>query len=113
TGADGLPFVRPVRGEVIRVRTGDAPAHMLRARVHGQPVYVVPRSSGEVVIGATEEEHAGPATPTVGGVARLLDAARRLLPGLDSAELVDVVARNRPGTPDNGPLLGVVPSSGP
>jgi glycine oxidase len=113
TGADGLPFVRPVRGEVIRVRTRDAPSHMVRARVHGQPVYVVPRSSGEVVLGATEEEHPGHAAPTLGGVARLLDAARVLLPGLDTAELVDVVARDRPGTPDNGPLLGVVHSPGP
>lgn len=106
TGASGLAAVRPVRGEVIRVRTRDAPSHMVRARVHGQPVYVVPRSSGEVVVGATEEEHPGHAAPTVGGVARLLDAARQLLPGLDTAELVDVVARDRPGTPDNGPLLG-------
>lgn len=113
TGADGLPSVRPVRGEVIRVLTRDAPCHMVRARVHGQPVYVVPRSSGEVVIGATEEEHPGHAAPTLGGVARLLDAARQLLPGLDTAELVDIVARDRPGTPDNGPLLGVVQSPGP
>ncbi|MFA6577298.1 MAG: hypothetical protein WCS84_17880, partial [Nocardioides sp.] len=50
---------------------------------------------------------------TVGGVALLLDAARRLLPGLDTAEIVDIVARDRPGTPDNGPLLGVVDSPGP
>lgn len=113
TGASGLACVRPVRGEVIRVRTRDAPTHMVRARVHGQPVYVVPRSSGEVVVGATEEEHPGHAAPTVGGVARLLDAARQLLPGLDTAELIDVVARDRPGTPDNGPLLGVLNSPGP
>lgn len=113
TGASGLASVRPVRGEVIRVRTRDAPSHMVRARVHGQPVYVVPRSSGEVVVGATEEEHPGHAAPTLGGVARLLDAARQLLPGLDTAELVDVVARDRPGTPDNGPLLGVLNGPGP
>ncbi|MDP2772053.1 MAG: glycine oxidase ThiO [Nocardioides sp.] len=113
TGTSGLAHVRPVRGEVIRVRTADAPAHMVRARVHGRPVYVVPRSSGEVVVGATQEEHPGHPAPTVGGVARLLDAARELLPGLDTAELVDVVARDRPGTPDNGPLIGALPGPGP
>lgn len=113
TGASGPPPVRPVRGEVVRVRTADAPLHVLRGRVHGQQVYVVPRSCGEVVIGATEEEHPGHATPTVGGVARLLDAARRLVPGLDTAELVEVLARDRPGTPDNGPLLGLLPGDGP
>ncbi|MFA6575947.1 MAG: FAD-dependent oxidoreductase, partial [Nocardioides sp.] len=104
TGTSGLAHVRPVRGEAIRVRTADAPSHLVRARVHGRPVYVVPRSCGEVVVGATQEEHPGHPAPTVGGVALLLDAARRLLPGLDTAEIVDIVARDRPGTPDNGPL---------
>ena len=116
TGAVGMPHVRPVRGEVVRVRSRDAPTRVLRARVHGERVYVVPRAGGEVVIGATEEEHpagAGTPLPTVGGVARLLETARALLPGLDTAELVEVVARDRPGSPDNGPLIGPVPSPGP
>ncbi len=115
TGAVGMRHVRPVRGEVIRVRTTDPPARTIRARVHGERVYLAPRSSGEVVIGATEEEHpavdGGPA-PTLGGVARLLESARALIPGLDTAELVDVVARDRPGTPDNAPIIGPVPSPG-
>lgn len=98
TGATGMPRVRPVRGEIVRVRTRDAPAHVLRARLQGERVYVVPRTDGEVVIGATEEEHAGSGEPlpTLGGVARLLETARALLPGLDTAELVEVLARDRP-----------------
>ncbi|MGW0227191.1 glycine oxidase ThiO [Actinopolymorpha singaporensis] len=101
-------LVRPVRGEILRVRlpADQAPTRTVRAVVHGEPVYVVPRADGEVVIGATQEEHAGQPTPTVGGVARLLDAARTLLPGLERAEILEVLARHRPGTPDNGPLLG-------
>jgi glycine oxidase len=39
-------------------------------------------------------------------VSRLLDAARLLVPGLDRAEILDITARQRPGTPDNGPILG-------
>jgi len=62
---------------------------------------------GEIeVIGATSEEHDDPPVATVGGVSRLLEAARELLPGLDRAELVEVTARDRPGTPDNLPLVG-------
>lgn len=60
----------------------------------------------EVVVGATSEERDGPLEPTVEGVARLLDAARRLLPGLDRAHLVEAIARDRPGSPDNLPLIG-------
>jgi len=100
-------LVRGVRGEVVRVRTDDPPAHTVRGWVHGEPVYAVPRAaSGEVVIGATSEEHDEPPVATVGGVARLLDAARSLLPGLDRAELTEAIARDRPGTPDNLPLVG-------
>jgi glycine oxidase len=103
--------VRPVRGEIIRARTDDPPSRTVRASIHGRPVYVVPRAHGEVVIGATSEEHAGAPTPTVGGVLRLLEDARALVPTLDSAEILDITCRFRPGTPDNGPLIG--PSSTP
>ncbi len=103
-----VPWVRPVKGETILVRAADPPTRVLRARVHGEPVYVVPRAGGEVVIGATEEEHgnADP-LPSVGAVVRLLSAARSLLPGLETADILDIVARHRPGTPDNGPILGL------
>lgn len=108
-------LVRPVRGEVIRVRVtgaGQAPAHTVRGLVHGMPVYVVPRAGAdEVVIGATSEEHDTPPVPTVEGVFRLLEAARILLPALDRAEVVEVTARDRPGTRDNLPLVGRVPAS--
>ncbi|MEX0427667.1 FAD-dependent oxidoreductase, partial [Nocardioides sp. DS6] len=101
-------LVRPVRGEILRlqVTAGGLPERTVRAWVHGEQVYVVPRASGEVVVGATQEEHDEPPIATVGGVWRLLDAARRLMPELDRAELRDVTARDRPGTPDNLPLVG-------
>lgn len=106
----GVPFVRPVRGETIRLRCADPPERVVRARVHGEAVYVVPRAGGEVVVGATEEEHDADPVATVGAVVRLLRAARTLLPGLDDAAFLEVTARHRPGTPDNGPLLGPLPT---
>jgi glycine oxidase len=108
TGTDAHPSIRPVRGEIIRVRCDDPPAHVVRGLAHGEPVYVVPRADGELVIGATSESHAGPPVPTVGGVVRLLNAARTLLPSLETSAVLEVLARDRPGTPDNGPLLGFV-----
>jgi glycine oxidase len=113
-GTGSAHLVRPVRGEIVRARLPEvlAPPRTVRASVHGTAVYVVPRAGGEVVIGATTEEHAGVPVATVGGVSRLLDAARTLLPHLDRAELVEVLARDRPGTPDNGPLIGPSPVPG-
>ncbi|PVG81808.1 glycine oxidase ThiO [Nocardioides gansuensis] len=100
-------LVRGVRGEILRVATDDPPAHVVRGWARGEPVYVVPRpGTREVVIGATSEEHDEPPVATVGGVRRLLLAAVDLVPALDRAELVEVTARDRPGTPDNLPLVG-------
>lgn len=100
-------LIRPVRGEILRLRSDDPPAQVVRGLVHGEPVYVVPRAgSDEVVVGATSEEHDTPPIPTVEGIHRLLTAARELLPGLDRAELVEAIARDRPGTADNLPLVG-------
>ncbi|WP_210651031.1 FAD-dependent oxidoreductase [Nocardioides sp. SYSU D00065] len=104
-------LVRGVRGEVVRAHSDDPPSRTVRGWVRGQHVYVVPRPDGEVVIGATQEERAG-GPPTLGGVARLLWAARELVPGLDEAGLTDVTARDRPGTPDNLPLVGPTGQAG-
>jgi glycine oxidase len=101
-------LVRPVRGEILRLRVAEAdlPRHTVRGLVHGDPVYVVPREGGEVVVGATSEEHDSAPVPTAEGVFRLLESARELMPALDRAEFVEAVARDRPGTPDNLPLIG-------
>ena len=103
-------LVRPVRGEIVRVRTDDPPERTVRGWVRGEQVYAVPRGRrdglAEVVVGATSEEHDSPPVATVGGVSRLLDAARELLPGLELAELVEAIARDRPATADHLPLIG-------
>jgi glycine oxidase len=108
-----VPQVRPVKGETVRLRASDPPTRVLRARVHGEVVYVVPRADGEVVVGATEEEHAAEPVARLGAVVRLLHAARTLVPGLETAGVLEITARHRPGTPDNGPLIGVSDRPGP
>lgn len=99
-------LVRGVRGEVVRLRSDDPPRHVVRGWVAGESVYVVPRTGGELVVGATVEEHDAPPVPTAGAVLRLLLAARTLLPGLDRAEVLACEARDRPATRDHLPLVG-------
>jgi glycine oxidase len=101
SGIAGAP-VRPVKGQVVRLR-GELPAeHMLRT----EHVYVVPRRNGEVVVGATLEERGFDTTVTAGAVHELLREAYRVLPEVAELEFVDVSAGLRPGSPDNGPLIG-------
>ena len=104
--APWTPLVRGVRGEVVRLRTDDTPSHVVRGWVAGDPVYLVPRAAGELVVGASVEEHDAPPVPTAGNVLRLLRAARALLPGLDRAEVLACEARDRPATRDHLPLVG-------
>lgn len=104
------PAVRPVKGQVLRLRIPPERAPFLsrtvRATVRGSHVYLVPRVSGELVVGATSEEQGWDTTVTAGGVYELLRDAHELVPGLTELPLVETRAGLRPGTPDNAPLLG-------
>jgi glycine oxidase len=105
-----LPPVRPVKGQVLRLRVPRAYAPFLsrtvRAVVRGGHVYLVPRENGELVVGATSEEMGWDTTVTAGGVYELLRDAHELLPGITELPLTETQAGLRPGTPDNAPLLG-------
>ena len=103
-GADVLP-VRPVKGQVVRLRARRGavlPKHNLR----GLDVYIVTRSDGRVVIGATVEEKGFDADATADAVYRLLDEAYQIYPGIVEAAWDGAAVSFRPGTPDNAPLLG-------
>ncbi|MFD3509214.1 glycine oxidase ThiO [Nocardia sp. NPDC058666] len=104
----GLP-VRPVKGEILRLRhrpgVRPPPTRVIRARVHGRQVYLVPREDG-IVVGATQYEAGFDTTVTVGGVRDLIADAETILPGIAEYELAEASAGSRPGTPDNLPLLG-------
>ncbi|MDT6985526.1 glycine oxidase ThiO [Streptomyces lusitanus] len=108
--AEVLPPVRPVKGQVLRLTMPDLPEPFLsrtvRAVVRGSHVYLVPRESGELVIGATSEEMGWDTTVTAGGVYELLRDAHELVPGLTELPLTETTAGLRPGSPDNAPLLG-------
>jgi glycine oxidase len=101
--------IRPVKGEVLRLRWRlgciPLPQRVIRARVHGRQVYLVPRADG-VVVGATQYEHGRDTAPAVTGVRELLDDACAVMPGLGEYELAECAAGLRPMTPDNLPIVG-------
>jgi glycine oxidase len=99
--AKRLP-ITPVKGQTLRLR-GPLPATRI---IRSEHVYVVPRASGETVIGATLEDAGFDTTATEEATELLLGQARRAVPAVDELELVEAVASVRPGTPDDGPLIG-------
>lgn len=123
---DAAVPVRPVKGELVHLRapnTGplagvEQPPLASRnvrtviGRPGRPPVYVVPRGDGRVIVGATADERGFDTQVTAGGVLDLLREAYRLLPAVTDYELTATVAGLRPGSPDNGPLLGPGPLDG-
>lgn len=106
-GLAGLP-VRPVKGQVLRLRVPDGVPgfrHVIRGWADGRRVYLVPRTAGEVVVGATEEERTD-WVPTAGAALELLRAATDLVPAVAEYAIAEVSVGHRPGTPDNAPILG-------
>jgi glycine oxidase len=110
-GADWAPPVRPVKGQILRLSGPARP--LLAERVVRTPrCYIVCRDNGEIVIGATVEERGFDTSVTAGAVHRLLEAAWEVLPDIEERELVETRAALRPGTPDNGPVIGAAGPAG-
>ncbi|MEX1219796.1 MAG: glycine oxidase ThiO [Solirubrobacterales bacterium] len=105
------PPVRPVKGQVAEL-LGD-PADPVCSRILAtERVYLVPRTDGRLIIGATVEEMGYDTAVTAGGVHELLREAYRLLPDISEMEFIGVTAGLRPGTPDNLPVVGPASTPG-
>ncbi len=107
---DGLPDdarvpVRPVKGQILRLRDPAGPGLLRRVLRFGGS-YLVPREDGHYVLGATLEERGFELAPTAGGVYELLRDAHELVPGISELEIEELSVGLRPGTPDNGPAIG-------
>ena len=107
---EGLPAcarvpVRPVKGQILRLRDPAGPG-LLRRVVRFSDGYLVPRGDGRYVLGATVEERGFSERPSVGGVYELLRAADEVLPGVSELEIEELSVGFRPGTPDNAPAIG-------
>jgi glycine oxidase len=107
---EARPPVRPVKGQILRLAVPEALRPFLSRTVRGVVqshfVYLVPRTHGELVLGATSEEQDFDTAVTAGGVYELLRDARQLLPGITELALVETRAALRPGSPDNAPMIG-------
>lgn len=106
---ESRPPVRPVKGQILELGPravqgyGEAPS---RGIIATERVYLVPRTDGRLVVGATVEEQGFDTAVTGGGVFELLREGYRALPDLAEMELLEAAAGLRPASPDNTPLIG-------
>jgi len=104
----GVP-VRPRKGQMLsflpeNVLPGNK--DLLRHVIVASDVYLVPRSSGRILAGATVEDVGYDKTTDVRAIHKLHQEAARLVPELGNLPVAEQWAGLRPGTPDDLPLLG-------
>ncbi len=103
---DVLRDLRGVKGEMLVVRCPDVvlsrPVRLLHPRF---PLYIVPRSDGVFMLGATQIEASERGRATLRSVMELMNAAYALHPAFGEAELLEIGVDARPAFPDNQPRI--------
>lgn len=95
---------RPVKGQMVCFAMPQREA--LRHVVRSPEIYLIPRSDGRLLAGATVEEAGFDKHTVPDTIQRLRRAAIAMLPLLENARVLEDWAGLRPGTPDNLPILG-------
>lgn len=99
-----LPPLRAVRGEMLRLRSHELdfsrPIRLLHPRF---PCYLVPRGSGEFMLGATMVESDDSRGMSARAAVELLSAAYTIHPALAEAEIIETASGLRPAYPNNLP----------
>lgn len=106
---DCVPQVHPVKGEMLAI---EIPAGFMRLTTWIPHGYLVPRSDGRLLVGATAKDAGFDTRVTAGGIEALLHAAVTAVPALREFTVSETWAGLRPGTPDERPFLGATPLQG-
>jgi glycine oxidase len=97
------PPVEPVKGQMLALAS---PSGLFGRPIWIPGAYLVPRSDGRLLVGATVERKGFDERVTAGAVRSLLDAAIAHVPALRDLALIETWAGLRPGTPDGRPFIG-------
>jgi glycine oxidase len=105
------PFpTRPVKGQMVCFV--QPKRETLKHVVRSSEIYLIPRSDGRLLAGATVEEAGFDKRTVPYTIQRLRCAAIEMLPALEEARVLEDWAGLRPGTPDDLPILGETPTAG-
>jgi glycine oxidase len=100
----------PVKGQMLCVVLPEK--EMVRHVLRTPDVYLIPRSDGRMLIGATQEEAGFDKRVVPDTILKLRQAALDLVPRLIDARILESWAGLRPGTPDGLPILGATSTPG-
>ena len=99
----GAP-VKPRKGQMmyLQAKRTDVLRHVVRA----PGAYIVPRSSGKILVGTTVEDVGFDKTVSTAIIRSMHRSAAEYVPELAQAVIVETWAGLRPGTPDDLPIIG-------
>jgi glycine oxidase len=105
---------RPVKGQMLCVAMPEKELvrHVVRTVGWKPDAYLIPRSDGRMVIGATTEEAGFDKQTVPQTIQNLRRSALNLVPKLADAHILEAWAGLRPGTPDGLPILGATMTQG-
>lgn len=106
-----VPFpTRPVKGQMLCLAM---PSRAFLQHVVRTPkVYLIPRSDGRLLVGATVEEAGFDKRTVPSTIQRQHESALEIIPKLRDAKILEDWAGLRPGTPDGLPILGETETRG-
>ena len=103
-GAFPMPVsVRPIRGQMICFRTAK---RLFERVIYSSGGYLVPRTEGRILVGATSEDAGFVKETTTVNVEKLRNSAEAIAPSLAGQNIVDTWSGLRPFAADGQPVLG-------
>jgi glycine oxidase len=107
-GLDPVIPVEPRKGQILSLAT---PSQPFKRIIRWKHTYFVPRGSGEMLVGATEENVGFDRSNTPAGIGQLLNEAQEISRHVGEYPILEMWSGLRPATPDHLPIIG--PSSKP
>ncbi len=105
-GDDAPPFATtPVRGQIICLRTAK---RLFEHVVYSRRGYLVPRSDGRILAGATSEKVGFTKGTTDEAASELRNMAFEIAPSMDNLPVADHWSGLRPSVPDGLPVIGTI-----
>ncbi len=104
----GMP-TRPVKGQIaclVPRAAGHRASPLIQHVIRTPEVYIIPRSDGRILLGATVEEAGFDKRVDPNTVRRFQEAAAKVVPAMAEMRLHEAWAGLRPGSPDDLPILG-------
>lgn len=98
--------ITPHKGQSLSLRMPSNQPPILNRVLFAQDTYIVPKSDGRIVVGATVEPGSFDPSVTPAGMLHCIENACRLMPELRNLPIEESWSGLRPTTPDKAPILG-------